>query len=151
MRFLGAFFRSILENKLKVQFFRAQCVGGALGSSTKASCNVSCTWIFFTALEGQIFHFFILLRVIFLLELSWDFRWISPNFYCILKPYKCHWSSLFNFHNPPRDVLLFWITWFINKKTQNTYEVAWLWKKMDYNDSNHENKTKSSSNHEQLL
>jgi len=47
------------------------------------------------------------------------------------------------------DVLFYRFTWFLNKKTQNTYRDAWFQIKLNCNDSN-ENNTKNSSNHWQL-
>jgi len=99
---------------------------------------------------GANFQLSSLFRAFFCLEISWNIEWISPYLYLLQKPFKNHWSSIFISLDPSCDVFFCWFSWFLAKKTQNTYGVAWFMITMNYNDSN-KNTINCSSNHGQLL
>jgi len=146
-----------MENKLKVHFYSLEAHSVWHGANETA-CRVvqsalghgsMCT-THETGVRIWILQFFVLLRVFFRIKMSWNLRWNFPNLYCLQNASKHHWSSFFIYLYPSCGVVLFQIIWFNNKKTQNTYEVVWLGKKVNYNVLN-ENNTKHSLKHHLTL
>jgi hypothetical protein len=81
------------------------------------------------------------------LETPRNLKLIFITLYCLQKPSKNHWYSIFI------SLILHLMSWFVDLhdlSLQNTYGVAWFRIKVNYNDSS-ENNTICSLNHWQFL